>query len=139
MAVKNCARCGKMFSYMTGAPLCLSCKNQDEEEYKKVKEFLYDNPGATMPEVSEAVDVTVSKIKRFLKEGRLEIKENANFFLECERCSVPIKSGQYCENCSHILANEMKSAFNKGANKSTTDQQSDGRKVAKMRYLHRDK
>lgn len=137
MAAKNCARCGKIFNYITGAPLCFICKEQDEKDYKKVKEFLYKYPGATMPEVSEAVDVSVSKIKRFLKEGRLEVKENSNLFLQCERCAVPIKSGQYCDKCVYEIENEIKD-LKTNANRRLREKIDDGRKSAKMRYLNRD-
>ncbi len=137
MATKQCARCRKLFNYFTGPPLCLECRNKDDDDYKIVKEYLYDNPGAKITDVSSATEVSVSKIRRFLKEGRLEIKDLENFFLECERCGVPIKSGRYCDKCKRELSTEMKSAINTAANNKAVTQDADSAK-ARMRYLNKD-
>jgi len=78
--------------------------DDEEIEFKKVKEYVYDNPGATISETSQETGVSVEKIIRFLREERLEIKsEESNMVLECERCGVPIKSGRYCERCKREL------------------------------------
>ncbi|HRS20182.1 MAG TPA: MerR family transcriptional regulator, partial [Clostridia bacterium] len=76
----------------------------EENEFKVVKEYIYDNPGATISEVSQETGVTVEKIMRFLREERLEIKsENCNLMLECERCGRAIKTGRFCENCKEQI------------------------------------
>lgn len=105
--VRNCRRCGRMYNYLGGPPICLDCKKADEEVFKKVKEYLYDNPGATMSQVSMDCEVSVEKIKLFLKEGRLEITDGANIVLECERCGTAIKTGRYCESCQHEVTNDI--------------------------------
>lgn len=109
MDVRNCSRCGKVFGYIGGPPLCPSCKQKDEEDYKKVKQYLQENPGATMKEVSEACEVSIEKITRYLREGRLEIREGSNIVLECEVCGKSIKTGRFCEVCSRQLGREISS------------------------------
>lgn len=109
--LRNCIRCGKVFAY-TYNPVCNKCLEQEEEEFKRVKEYIYENPGSTAYEVSEATGVSVEKIMKFLREERLELSsENANLLLECESCGRPIKSGRYCEECKNQIANEMKREF----------------------------
>jgi len=101
--LRNCPRCGRIFTYI-GRPICNRCMDDEEIEFKKVKEYVYDNPGATISETSQETGVSVEKIIRFLREERLEIKsEESNMVLECERCGVPIKSGRYCERCKREL------------------------------------
>jgi len=63
----------KTFNYIGGRPICQDCKKQDEEEFKRVKEYLYEHPKASIIEVSNALDISVQKIKSYLREGRLEI------------------------------------------------------------------
>lgn len=112
--LRNCPRCGKLFAYM-GRSICNRCIEQEEKEFKVVKKYICDNPGATVFEIADATEVSVDKIMRFLREERLEISsENANMILECEKCGVPIKTGRYCERCKADLTNEMKREFGIG-------------------------
>jgi len=109
--LRNCLRCGRVFAY-TYSPICNKCLEEDEKEYKIVKEYIYDNPGSTVFEVSDATGVSVEKIMRFLREERLELSsENSNLLLECESCGRPIKSGKYCEECKNKIASDMKKEF----------------------------
>ena len=109
--VRNCKRCGRVYNYIGGVPLCPSCRDADEEDYKRIKEYLYENPGASMSEVSEVLNVSVEKITRFLKEGRLEIVgEGGNFILACERCGKSIKTGRFCNECYAEISKDLGSA-----------------------------
>ena len=71
--IKNCRSCGKIFTYMGGQLLCRKCRDIEEEQFKQVKEYLYENPGATITEVAMQLEISVKKIKQYLREGRLEI------------------------------------------------------------------
>jgi len=109
--IRNCPRCGRIFTYI-GRNICNSCIESEENEFKIVKEYIYDNPGATISEVSQETEVTVEKIMRFLREERLEIKsENSNLVLECERCGRSISSGRFCENCKEQMNKDFKKEF----------------------------
>lgn len=109
--IRNCPRCGKIFSYI-GRPICNKCIDIEENEFKIVKEYIYDNPGATISEVSQETEVSVEKIMRFLREERLEIKsENSNLILECERCGRAINSGRFCEDCKNDITRDFKKEF----------------------------
>lgn len=109
--IRNCPRCGKIFTYV-GRAICNRCIETEENEFKIVKEFVYDNPGATISEVSQETGVSVDKIMRFLREERLEIKsENSNLILECERCGRAINTGRFCENCKADINKEFKREF----------------------------
>jgi uncharacterized protein len=109
--IRNCSKCGKIFTYL-GRPICNKCCEAEENEFKVVKEYVYDNPGATISEVAQETEVTVEKIMRFLREERLEIKsENSNLLLECERCGRPINSGRFCELCRVQINRDFKREF----------------------------
>jgi flagellar operon protein (TIGR03826 family) len=109
--LRNCSRCGRLFGY-AGRPICSYCVEEEEDEFKKVKEYLYDNPGSTVFEVADATNVEVEKIMRFLKEERLQVSsENPNMLLECEKCSRPINMGRFCQNCKNELHTSMRKEF----------------------------
>lgn len=133
---RNCRKCGRLFNYLGGPPVCTACKEQDEDDFKRVREYLYQNPGATMSEVSSVLDVSTEKIRRYLKEGRLEItNEDGNFILECEKCGKSIRTGRLCEVCEVVVINEIRFA----AKKMNTDLLSDDEKKAiGMRYLNKE-
>jgi flagellar operon protein (TIGR03826 family) len=135
--VRNCRRCGKIYNYIGGAPICPLCREADEENFKRVKEYLYKNPGATMSEVSTILDISVERIKAYLKEGRLEIINNeGNLILECESCGKAIKTGRFCDDCSNGLIKGLRSTASKmNVGPSGADA---SKKAIGMRYLNKD-
>jgi flagellar operon protein (TIGR03826 family) len=135
--VRNCRKCGKIFNYI-GSPICQVCKQAEEEDFKAIKDYLYRNPGSSITQVSAELDISVEKIRRFLKDGRLEITgDDGNMILECENCGKSIKSGRFCDDCERNLASGFKSAANQM--KSEIDSISEAsRKAIGMRYLNKD-
>ena len=134
---RNCRRCGKMYNYLGGAPICIDCKNADEAIFKKVKEYLYDNPGATLSQVATDVEVSVEKIKMFLKDGRLEITEGSNIILECERCGKSIKTGRFCNECQNDVSSDIAGSASRKLDKREEDSSSAKRNGGGMRYLNK--
>lgn len=136
--VRNCRKCGKIFNFIGGAPICQVCKQADEEDFQRIKEYLYKNPGSSVTQVSSELEISIEKIKRFLKEGRLEITgDDGNMILECENCGKAIKSGRLCDICERDLAAGFKSAASQI--KSELDSISEAsRKAIGMRYLNKD-
>lgn len=108
MEVMNCRKCRKLFNYLGYGPrVCPECAKKDEENFKKVKEYLYENPGTVLPIISKETGVASEVIIRYLREGRIEIAEGSSIEIPCERCGKPIKSGRFCENCVNSLSNEL--------------------------------
>lgn len=120
MELKQCPRCKKFFQYISGAPICLECKTQEEKEFTRVKEYLKENPKATLANLSEDLEIPVERITKFLKEGRLEVAPNSGIALQCEQCGRPITSGRYCKNCTSQLENDLKGSYNELKEKGNT-------------------
>lgn len=110
MDLRNCKKCGRAFAY-SGSEICSRCANDDVEDFKKVKDYLYDNPGATIVEVSEETGVEEKKILRYLRESKLEIREEDNLLLDCQRCGDAIRSGKYCDKCVIEMKKEFTSVL----------------------------
>lgn len=110
MNIRNCKRCGKIYTY-DGFSICINCRKEDEHDFQKVKEYLEEYPGANIMEVSEATEVEARKIIEFLREGRLEISDENNVLLTCERCGRSIRTGRFCDKCVVEMEKELKGAI----------------------------
>lgn len=109
--LKPCKICGKLFQSNIYINACPDCITQDEADFESIREYLYQHPRASIYEVATNLDITISKIKHFLKEGRIEIVEKTNQFLVCESCGQSIRSGRLCEECAKQPVKEIKSTF----------------------------
>ena len=86
MNVRNCRGCGRLFNYISGPSLCPACREKLEEKFQQVKEYIRENPGVGIREVSEACEVETSQINQWLREERLELTEDSPLMLSCESC-----------------------------------------------------
>ena len=104
MKLRNCIKCGKLFAPQAKEKVCPVCREKEENEFKKVKEYLWDNPKATIEEVHEETGVDRDTIIKFVKEDRL-IAEGIeiDWDMECERCGEPISHGRFCASCQKEL------------------------------------
>lgn len=113
MEVKNCKSCKRLFNYLSGPRLCPACAEELEKTFQLVKEYLWENPDATLALVSEKFEVSTAQIKQWIREERLVLSKESPAFLDCENCGEPVKSGRYCNSCKVKLENTLKSVYGK--------------------------
>ncbi|MCX8130150.1 MAG: flagellar protein [Clostridia bacterium] len=111
VGIKNCKRCGRIYEINTDTEYCFDCIQKDEKDFSRIKEYLYLHPYAKIFEVSINLDISINKIKRYLREGRMEIVEKDNQFLKCELCGCSICSGLYCDECGRKTSQNFKSVY----------------------------
>jgi len=70
MSFANCKRCQKPFA-VTDSQYCEPCSKIENEQFKKVREYLYEYPGYNVNQVSKATGVPVEKIFEYLRNGRI--------------------------------------------------------------------
>lgn len=135
MDVRICPSCKKMFQYVGGPVLCAKCREAEEEMFKKVKDYLRENPGAEFGEINKETGVTLKLIEKFLKEGRLEVIEGSPLQIKCEKCGRKISSGRYCNACRKKMnktIEKMRQSMLPEIKKDIEDEK------ARMRYLKSD-
>ena len=132
MEVINCKSCGKIFSHLSGPPICPVCTKKVDEKFQEVKEYIYDNPGVGIHEVSEEMEVSVSQIRQWVREERLTFADNSPTGIDCVGCGVTIKTGKFCNRCKGDLVKDLKSAY-----VSPVANTEEGKKTknARMRFL----
>lgn len=138
MEIKNCRRCNRLFQYVTGRMICPVCRDEEEKDFQRVKDYLYDHPKAPLAQVSQETDVSVSTIKHYLREGRLLISPDSPIGIECEKCGTMIKTGRFCERCAYELEKSMR-AVTGDLNKNSVKGFYTDPKKTKMHYLNKGK
>lgn len=135
MNVRNCRKCGKIFNYVSGPPICIQCREKLEEKFQEVKKFIQDHHGASIPEVADACDVSTNQIQQWLRDERLELAEGSGIALLCENCSAPILSGRFCDKCKNSMANKLSDSIKK-PEAPKPQVKKDTKENPKMRFLN---
>ncbi|MCR5108727.1 MAG: flagellar protein [Lachnospiraceae bacterium] len=113
MNVRNCKKCGKIFNYISGQPICQDCKKKLEDLFQKVKEYIQENKGASVQMVAEECEVDEGQIRQWVREERLVFSGEGSSGIVCESCGEPITTGRYCEKCKAGLINSLNGAIKK--------------------------
>lgn len=75
--------------------------------YTICAEYLRKNKGATIHELSEATEVSVPQITKFIREGRISLIGVPNLGYPCEVCGTPIRENNMCANCRARLLQDV--------------------------------
>ncbi len=109
--LRNCTKCGKMFSYVGFGPeICDACRREDDASLEKVSAYLQEHPGANLSQVAAGTGIREAQILKWLREERLMLGGNGGAttgFLKCEKCGEPISTGRYCMKCKAELSRSL--------------------------------
>lgn len=111
MESNACRICHRLYEY-NGTPYCPDCKVEDEVSYKPIRDYVRDHPGVSAFMIMDEFKVSLERLKRYLRDGLLEICGPGNSFLKCEACKKPVRSGRYCDECVVIINRELKKNIN---------------------------
>lgn len=135
MNVRNCRKCGKLFNYVSGPPICPACREAEEAKFQEVKKYVQDHPGAAVAEVAEVCEVTTNQIQAWLRDERLELCEGSGIALTCEKCGASILTGRYCNRCKAAMAERLESSIRK-PKPVKKEKPKDVKENPKMRFLN---
>ncbi len=93
---------------------CEQCGATILDDFGKVRKFLEKNGPSPAVIISEGTGVPVSKINDFLKEGRIEIPDGSDVYIQCEKCGTEIRFGRFCPSCAAGLAKSIQGALVSG-------------------------
>lgn len=113
MEVRNCKQCGRLYNYVGGTykNLCPACADKIEAKFVSAKTYIEENPGASINEVSEAVEINVKQIEKWVREERLFFADDSPIGIPCEKCGKTIKTGRYCHDCATALEDTFKEMY----------------------------
>ncbi|WP_379157225.1 flagellar protein [Paenibacillus sp. sgz5001063] len=118
MNLGNCSLCGKLFTN-NFRDICPSCAKLIDLDYDKCVKYLREMRTASIQDVHEATEVSISRITKFIKEGRISVANNPNIMYPCEVCGILIRENNMCDSCRSRLTREISEA---GKDKSQYNQ-----------------
>lgn len=105
--LKNCKKCNRLFSSADGSTLCSRCNEDVDDEFKTVREYIYDNPSSSLKDISDGTGVNTESILKWIREGKIILSDSSSIRF-CERCGEPVMSGRYCNACISQLQSNLK-------------------------------
>lgn len=133
MNVRNCKKCGKLFNYVTGVPVCPACKDALEKKFQEVKKYVQDNKGVTIHDVVENCEVDSQQVRQWVREERLEFNGDGATGITCEKCGATITTGRFCQKCKNEMTANLSTALPKKPKEPSVKK--DVKDSAKMRFL----
>lgn len=118
MNIDNCPRCGRIYTKNV-RDMCPACIKEQDQKYEMCANYLRKNRGATIYELSEATEVSIAQITRFIREGRISLMDVPNMGYPCETCSNLIREGNLCESCRSRLIKDINKLKRDDKEKST--------------------
>ena len=72
-----CSKCGGKLVYRgIGEYLCPKCMTIEYDQYGKVRNYLEQHPGASVPQVCRALGLSRAEISRMIEEGKFHISDH---------------------------------------------------------------
>ena len=106
---KQCSICQKAIPKSYQSDICPQC--MDNNLFSDVKDFIRNND-VNEYQVAEYFHLPVRKIKGWIKEGRIEYKEQNEKMVtfgrvHCQRCGAPVTFGTLCQKCLKLINNNV--------------------------------
>jgi len=105
--IDYCPTCGKLFA-RGAADVCPACYKEVEKQYEICLKFLRENKRCTIQEMSDATDVPIKLITKFIREGKISLANAPNMGYPCEMCGTIIRESHICDSCRHKLTKDIK-------------------------------
>lgn len=99
---KSCSMCGRQLPIDYEKDYCPAC--EDDVLFKEVREYIRTHE-VTEFELAEIFHISQNKVRRWIKEGRIEYVtgENKMMNTRCQRCGIPVSFGTLCPDCMRVM------------------------------------
>lgn len=119
--IKACRYCKSLFYYVTGDRICPKCRDEQEQLFAKVKDYIWNHKNCRITEVVQECDCSMDLIHKWLREERLQIENTEGLGLFCSKCGKPLNSGTLCIDCKNETAQMLNSLLKTSKNNKTSE------------------
>jgi hypothetical protein len=103
-----CKRCKRLFASFSESCYCPECDREIEAQYRKVRDYIRDNPGEDIDQVSKATETPRKQIMDWVREERLQFSNPELVGLRCRKCGKIIATGMFCRECKKEITEAFK-------------------------------
>ena len=128
--IKKCKWCGRLYESF-GPDMCAKCVHDLDEDFVKVRTYLYTYPNASVAEVVQETQVDERVVLYLVKEGRLVLVEGVSS-VRCEKCGRSVETGKLCRTCSEALSQLLSKAGYDAGKSAKNEKKEDGRTRGSM-------
>lgn len=113
--LKNCKKCGRLFSANNDSTfLCSRCNESIDDDFTKVREYIYDNPTSSVKDVSFGTGVPTESILKWIRDEKIVLGDKSIISF-CERCGEPLNDGgRFCPKCVRSLTDGLRQGLSEG-------------------------
>jgi len=90
---------------------CDACRNNEEEKFQILKDYIDENKGSMLGEISKETGVSVKRILGYIREGRLVATSGMADDVTCKSCGKPVEKGNFCDACAIKMNNDIKDMY----------------------------
>src|SRR5690606_25191780 len=95
------------------------CLKEVDQQLLKCIEYLRENKGCTLQQLSEATGVPTRTIIRFIRDGRIATMSSPNLATPCEHCGEPAIGSNLCDPCRRKLSQDIQQMKSQAQQKKT--------------------
>lgn len=117
-SLRNCKKCGRLFSGEGNNYLCSRCNEDIDDGFTKVRTYIYDNPTSSVKEVSAGTGVPVDDILKWIREEKIILSSNSAIGI-CERCGDATDGSRFCNKCVKELSQGLSKGLEDAASTLT--------------------
>lgn len=108
----RCSLCGgELIPKGNGYYACEQCNDLSQDNLSKIRQFLIDEPAATIDDICKQFSFKYEYVKHFYDTGELSAEALESSKRYCQRCHALINFGRYCDKCKNSVANDLRNAF----------------------------
>ena len=99
LKVAHCSDCGRIYQKNLRG-LCHNCASESDRQLQAIDRFMVRYPATDTETVAAHVGITPSRIRSWLRQGKLRNDSYPNLCDACDLCQTPIHAGHLCHDCS---------------------------------------
>ena len=106
LKVAYCSECGQIYQKNLRG-LCQQCALESDQQLRAIDRYMAYHPSADTDKVAAHVGIAPSRIRGWLRQGKLRNDSYPNLCDVCDLCEEPIHSGKLCHSCSTRIQTDI--------------------------------